>query len=267
MSWKPPSRRPRTRWSSRSIRGLVYLGPGDWPRVTPRKDLIGRFQKQVALAQVYGVYIPWYTAYTFMATKLQGDSSTKTNTAARILVAARELLDRDGPEAVAMRPVAEKVGITPMAIYRHYADRVSLLNAVADEGFGELAGRVQALRLKGSVEERLMQIAEVFVDSALGFPNLYHLMFLAPREGARQYPRDFVAGRSPTFNPTVRVLEEAMRRGELRTDDPVEIAFEMSAISHGLIVLYLGGRVGLSAKKFRQLFQRSFRRYLNGLRA
>jgi AcrR family transcriptional regulator len=208
-----------------------------------------------------------YTAYTSMAPKTPGDSSTKTNTAARILVAARALLDREGPEAVAMRPVAEKVGITPMAIYRHYTDRVGLLNAVADEGFRELAGRVQALRLKGNVEERMMQIAGVFVDSALRFPHLYHLMFLAPREGARQYPRDFVAGRSPTFNPTVRVLEEAMQAGELRVDDPVEIAFEMSAISHGLIVLYLGGRVGLSQKKFRELYQRSFRRYLHGLRA
>ena len=194
-------------------------------------------------------------------------SSTKTATAARILEAARELLDRDGSAAVAMRPVAEMVGITPMAIYRHYADRVSLLNAVADEGFRELAESVQKVQLKGDVEERLLQIGDVFLNAALRSPHLYHLMFLAPREGARQYPRDFVAGRSPTFNPTVRVLEEAMQAGELRRDDPVEIAFEMSAISHGLIVLYLGGRVGLSAKKFRQLYQRSFRRYLHGLRA
>ena len=189
------------------------------------------------------------------------------STAARILVAARELLDRDGAAAVAMRPVAELVGITPMAIYRHYADRESLLNAIADEGFRELARTVQALQLTGDVEKRLLQIGDVFLNAALRFPHLYHLMFLAPREGARQYPSDFVAGRSPTFNPTVRVLEEAMQAGALRPDDPVEIAFEMSAISHGLIVLYLGGRVGLSAEKFRQLYQRSFRRYLHGIRA
>ncbi len=201
-----------------------------------------------------------------MATR-PASSSIRNDTATRILAAARDLLERDGAAAVSMRPVAERVGITPMAIYRHYADRVSLLNAIADEGFRELAGRVQTLRLRGSVEQRLMQIADVFLDSALKFPHLYDLMFLAPREGARQYPKDFVAGRSPTFNPTVHVLEEAMQAGELRRDDPVEIAFEMSAIAHGLIVLYLGGRVGLSEKKFRQLYQRSFRRYLDGLRS
>jgi AcrR family transcriptional regulator len=190
----------------------------------------------------------------------------KPNTAASILVAARELLDREGLAAVAMRPVAERVGITPMAIYRHYADRASLLNAVADEGFHELAGRVQTLRLTGGVERRLLQVGSVFLDAALEFPNLYELMFLAPREGARVYPRDFKARRSPTFNPTVSLLEGAMRAGELRTDDPIEIAFELSALSHGLIVLYLGGRVAQSEKQFRKLYQRSFRRYVHGLR-
>jgi AcrR family transcriptional regulator len=190
----------------------------------------------------------------------------KSNTAASILAAARKILDRKGLAAVAMRPVAERVGITPMAIYRHYADRNSLLNAMADEGFAELATRVQALKLHGGVEARLMQVADVFLDNALQFPNLYELMFLVPREGARVYPKDFKARRSPTFNPTVEILEKAMRAGELRPDDPIEITFELSAISHGLIVLYLGGRVAQNEKQFRALYQRSFRRYLNGLR-
>jgi AcrR family transcriptional regulator len=189
-----------------------------------------------------------------------------TSTAAAILAAARELLDRKGIAAIAMRPVAERVGITPMAIYRHFADRTSLLNAIADEGFRELATRVQSLKLHGSVEARLIQVADIFLDTALQFPQLYELMFLVPREGARVYPKDFKARRSPTFNPTVEILEKAMRAGELRPDDPIEITFELSAISHGLIVLYLGGRVAQSEKQFRTLYQRSFRRYLNGLR-
>jgi AcrR family transcriptional regulator len=190
----------------------------------------------------------------------------KTSTAASILVAARKLLDQEGIAAVAMRPVAERVGITPMAIYRHYADRASLLNAVADGGFYELANRVQTLQFKGGVEHRLMQVGDTFLDTALQFPNLYELMFLAPREGARIYPKDFTAGNSPTFNPTVKIIKEAMKAGELQPDDPVEIAFELSALSHGLIVLYLGGRVAQSKKNFRLLHQRSFRRYLSGLR-
>src|ERR1700733_5700297 len=213
-----------------------------------------------------------YTVYTYLSIRcIHMSRSTKSvpttpTTAAAILAAARDLLDRKGVAAVAMRPVAEKVGITPMAIYRHFADRDSLLNAVANAGFHDLAAQLQSIHLKGDVEHRLMQVGEVFLDATLQSPNLYELMFLVPREGARVYPQDFKPRRSPTFNPTVNILEDAMRNGELQPDDAIEIAFELSALSHGLIVLYLGGRVAQTEKQFRSLYQRCFRRYLNGLR-
>lgn len=57
-----------------------------------------------------------------------------------------------------------------------------------------------------------------------------------------------------------------MGAGELRPDDPVEIAFELSALSHGLTMLYLGAPAAQSENEFRSLHQGSFRRYLNGLR-
>jgi hypothetical protein len=91
-------------------------------------------------------------------------------------------------------------------------------------------------------------------------------MFLKPREGARRYPRDFKAGRSPTANLMVDVLKEGMESGFFRKDDPWEIVFEMGALSHGLIMLYLGGRMNMPAARFRALYQRSFRRYINGIR-
>jgi AcrR family transcriptional regulator len=192
--------------------------------------------------------------------------ATKTDTAGAILVAARQILDEKGLAAIAMRQVAAQVGITPMAIYKHYADRNSLLNAVADLGFKDIATRAEGLALRGNVEQRLMQVGSIFLDTALQAPNMYQLMFLVSREGARVYPQAFKAGRSPTFNPTVKILDDAMRNGELRRDDPVEIAFELSAVSHGLILMYLGGRIVQGDKQFRSLYRNSFRRYLNGLR-
>ncbi len=61
-----------------------------------------------------------------------------TSTSQKIAAAGRRLLDREGADALTMRRIAKAVGITPMAVYRHYRDRASLLNALADEGFAEL---------------------------------------------------------------------------------------------------------------------------------
>ena len=57
---------------------------------------------------------------------------TADTPARRIAVASRRLLDKEGVDAVTMRRVALAVGLTPMAIYRHYHDREALLNALAD---------------------------------------------------------------------------------------------------------------------------------------
>ncbi len=61
------------------------------------------------------------------------------STSEKIAEAARKLLNKEGEDAVTMRRVAAMVGITPMAVYRHYSDRAGLLNALADTGFEELA--------------------------------------------------------------------------------------------------------------------------------
>lgn len=189
------------------------------------------------------------------------------STVQHIATAARRLLDKDGAEAVTMRRVASAVGITPMAIYRHYADRSALLNELADAGFRELATRLTRARVSSSIEERLVRMAEVYLDHALENPQLFALMFLERRAGARRFPRDFKKGHSPTANLLEQIVREGMEHRELRKDDPWEITFEMGALSHGLIMLYLGGRLSPSAARFRAFYRRSFKRYLRGLRA
>jgi AcrR family transcriptional regulator len=191
---------------------------------------------------------------------------TASPTARRIATAARRLLDKEGTEAVTMRRVAKAAGITPMAVYRHYPNRAGLLNALADKGFEELAARLAGKRLSGPIEERLTKMAEVYLDHALQNPRLFELMFLKPREGARRYPRDFKAGDSPTANLMARVVREGIESGYFGEDDAWEIVFEMGALSHGLIMLYLGGRTGMTPARFRAHYRRAFRRFIHGIR-
>ena len=190
----------------------------------------------------------------------------ETSTAKRIVAAAGRLLRQEGADGVTMRRVATAVGITPMAVYRHFADRDDLLNALADKGFEELAARVAAMIQAEDAEERLMQNLDAFLDFALEKPRLFELMFLVRRKGARQFPGDFQEGRSPTARFSAEALEAGMRQGVFRRDDVWEIAFETGAMLQGLVMLYQGGRVGTSAEEFRALCHRAFRRYLHGIR-
>jgi AcrR family transcriptional regulator len=191
---------------------------------------------------------------------------TTAPTVQRIATAARRLLDKEGADAVTMRRVASAVGITPMAVYRHYPNRAGLLNALADAGFDELAARLAEVRSVDDLEKRLTNILNIYLEHALQNPRLFELMFLTRREGARRYPQDFKAGRSPTANPMAELIREGMATGYFRKDDAWEIIFEMGALLQGLVMLYLGGRMAVSPARFRAFCHRSFRRYLHGIR-
>lgn len=189
------------------------------------------------------------------------------STADRIARAARRLLDKEGVEAVTMRRVAAGVGITAMAVYRHYPDRKGLLNALADAGFAELTERLGDVRQTGPIADRLARTLDVNVMFGIENPRLFELMFLIPREGARQYPRDFAAGKSPTANQFAALVREGVAEGYFPPETDVwAVVFETGAMWQGLMMLYLGGRVGMSAARFRAYCQEAMGRYMDGVR-
>ena len=188
-------------------------------------------------------------------------------TAEHIAQVALEILESEGAEAVSMRRVASAVGITPMAIYHYFPNREALLNHITDREFSKLLEYILAHPSRGNTESRLADILEGYVDYALARPRIFDYVFSRPRPGARSFPRDFQARRSPTLNPVADVVATAMEQGDLRKDDVWEIAFALWAHVHGYVMLYRAGRISLSEKAFRELIHRSLRRFIHGLKA
>jgi AcrR family transcriptional regulator len=54
---------------------------------------------------------------------------------ATIVEKALEIIDREGPDAVTIRRIAQEFGVTPMALYWHVPNKEELLNAVGDSFF------------------------------------------------------------------------------------------------------------------------------------
>jgi AcrR family transcriptional regulator len=57
----------------------------------------------------------------------------------RIIDAAMALADRDGLSSVTMRRLADALGVTPMALYKHVRDREELLDGMVDRVVGSIA--------------------------------------------------------------------------------------------------------------------------------
>jgi AcrR family transcriptional regulator len=179
----------------------------------------------------------------------------------KILAATRKAFERRGLEGLSLREVAAKVGITPMAIYRHFANKQALVDALVLDALDEWSARVAALPAAAGVA-KIEQMGEAFLDFALCEPRRFEAAFLLPSRKARRYPDDFAAGRSPAGNVQLRALEEGIREGALAGAPPVEILLINSALSQGLVTLYRAGRIAGGEEEFRALYRRAMRRVL-----
>jgi AcrR family transcriptional regulator len=156
----------------------------------------------------------------------------------RIVAAARGLYFERGPEAVTMRAVAERVGVTATALYRHFADKETLLREVVGEGSRLLGSHLFRALEAPTPLERLRATAEGYLEFAVAQPQVYRALFDAPLEDdasplARQRGavRRFLRDR----------VREAMDAGAIAPGDPEGAAATLWALVHGLASLHLAG--------------------------
>ena len=88
----------------------------------------------------------------------------------QVLDATLALAEEDGLDAVSMRAVARRLGVTPMALYRHVGDKQGLLD--------------------GLVERLLEELPEP--DPALPWPERLALLGDSLRKTARRHPDVFL---------------------------------------------------------------------------
>jgi len=111
-------------------------------------------------------------------------SRTESAAATRraLLDAAADLLDLGGLEAVTLRAVGARAGVTRGAPYRHFPDKESLLIAIGTRAWDRLGAQTQALRADASLPAptKLRSALHALIDIARSQPHLYQLMFSNP---------------------------------------------------------------------------------------
>ncbi len=109
-------------------------------------------------------------------------SESAAATRSALLAAATDLLDDGGPDAVTLRGVGARAGVTRGAPYRHFADKESLLIAIGVQAWDRVADQMAALRAAPDLSTRRKLKAGLMgmVDIGRTRPHLYRLMFSRP---------------------------------------------------------------------------------------
>lgn len=134
-----------------------------------------------------------------------------------LVEAAHALIDEQGLAALTLRAVAQRVGVTHAAPYRHFKDKAALLAAVATRSLGELEKMLRE-------QSDAAGIAGAYVAFATSRPASYEVIF-----GASE--RTAVA---PLLRELMPNLDHAS-------------AHAVWAICHGLALLINTGQIEVAA--------------------
>ena len=166
--------------------------------------------------------------------------SVATSARGRELVAAgRRLLEEEGPEALTMRRLADRVGIRAPSLYKHLPDKATLEAAIIATGLEEAAAAFEqavegadggtggvAGAMAGNGGGALPALAAAYRRFAREHPHLYRLMNNGP------LPREHLPPG----------LEERTAAPLLRVAGSQARARAVWAFAHGMVMLELDHR-------------------------
>jgi AcrR family transcriptional regulator len=156
-----------------------------------------------------------------------------------LLDAAREiLLELGDQEKLSVRAVTARAGVTPNALYLHFADREALLCAVMAACYREFRTALQAaLPSSGDPLEQFRAYGRAYLEFADQRPGLYRVLFMTRvREGAPVPVRGGPAGEDEgvdAFNDFAEIVARCLPAG---SDAFTQSAYIWAAL-HGFAML------------------------------
>jgi len=151
---------------------------------------------------------------------------------AEMLRFAQEAIARSGPAALSLREVARRAGVSHSAATHHFGDKAGLLTALAVEGLGDLAHRLDAARPEGFLE-----VGVAYVRFAVDRPGAFAVMF--DQDLVHRDDPALVAARAATG----RALHGDVGTILPRDADAATGAIAAWALVHGLAALIRGDMI------------------------
>ncbi|SIO84820.1 Transcriptional regulator, TetR family [Nocardiopsis sp. JB363] len=163
-----------------------------------------------------------------------------------MLERAAEVITEKGPYGFSLRSLAADLGVSHTAPRYHFGSREGVLNALATEGFTELADR---LRINRDARGGFLEAGVVYVDFAIDFPAHFTVMF-EPSLLDQDDP-GLRAARVAAFAELRSGVESLAEEGRGVADGPAAVVAGWSIV-HGLATLALTGNLDVSG--VRELF-------------
>ena len=181
--------------------------------------------------------------------------------------AALKLIEEKGPTGFTLSEAAKKAGVTPAAVYRHFAGREDLIAVIAQKGYAIFADLMDYAYQSGqpSALASFEATGRAYLAFARKYPGHYVAMFESGVSVNRTPELAHLAGRA--FGVLERAASELSEHiPEEKRPPPQMFSAHIWAMSHGVVELFARGSPGTQAPfSPEDLFESGIGVYLRGL--
>jgi len=162
-----------------------------------------------------------------------------------ILDAAREIIADEGPGALSMRALAERIDYSPAGLYEYFASKEEILAAMSDQGQQYLFEAMSGADPDLPPADYLYQIGIAYVRFALEHPDYFLLMFtVAPppdMDGlSEEVVKEAMHQEGSAYGILVQAIQRGINEGTFRTRPSFgldEMAYAAWTLVHGIAML------------------------------
>jgi AcrR family transcriptional regulator len=184
---------------------------------------------------------------------------------ARVALAAREVFESGGVEGISMRRLAERVGVSATAIYRHFRDKDEILDELISAGLAVLSEYLAPALKAKDPERRLRGLIDAYLRFAVEQPRYFDLAFLV-RGPSTRMAEELERHNRLTFKMAIEQVAACMEAGIFRPGDPIETAVFLWSTAHGLVTLHRMNRFGGGTEQFTRLYHATIAQAIQSLR-
>jgi AcrR family transcriptional regulator len=150
-------------------------------------------------------------------------------------------IDKHGVDALNLRELAIRAGVSSGAPYHHFADRESLLASIAEEGFGLLETAMLRERdaAGGVATSRLAAIGRAYLSFATSHRGHFRVMFRGDVHSADS--KALLQSKPRPYQLLWEVMEECQQTGVAPTGDLEPLVLTAWSAVHGLATLWIDG--------------------------
>lgn len=177
----------------------------------------------------------------FMASQRQRSGYHHGNLKETLLDAAEALIVQRGPLGLSLSELARMAGVSPAAIYRHYADLNALIGAVARRGFDLFSSRLRGARdAAGAGKTGFIGMGQAYLAFARERPGAYAAMFSSTMAYSDE---DLAKAGQIAFTTLAEGLADALADQGIDQGSAFSLAVKIWALAHGIATLTASGRL------------------------